>query len=732
MSALAYVDFDLQIQRMARGYRARVLQSPAGQASATFSRPLPRKELETFRLYAGRPLRGVRKVARSDRTAAEQFGGRLFAALFREEVLECLRRSLDLARAKQCGLRLRLRLTDVPDLLDIPWEYLYDGSRRIFLALSADTPVVRYLELAESMAPLAVSPPLRVLVMTASPRDHAPLDLTREWERLQDALKDLRDRGLVALERLGRGTLPELQRRLRVPDQPCHVFHFAGHGVFDPHQQEGLLLLEEEDGRGRLVAGQDLATVLHDHHSLRLAVLNACEGGVASATDPLAGAAPSLVQHGLPAVVAMQFPISDDAAAALAHELFSSLALGYPVDAALAEGRKQVFARWPEGLEWGTPVLYMRAADGVLFQVALPPAPAAPLPLPPELAVPAPALLPADRPPLPDGPLDPESRYYVERLADRQARDVVTGQAITLTIKGPRQVGKTSLLARLRAAVEKAGKRVAVIDLQQFTDDVLRDGRLFFPQFCAWLSEQVGMEDRTAEYWDRGRLGDIQRCSRYLERYLLKELSAPLLLAMDAVDRLFDSSFRSDFFGMLRVWHNSRATQAVWKRLDLVLVTSTEPHSFIVDATRSPFNVGQEITLDDFTAAELAELNRCYGSPVSPEGLARLAAYLGGHPSLCHRALYLIAYGGHRLENFVTGAVAADHPFAGHLQSLLQRLQARPELARGFAAVLARKRCPDEESCARLRALGLVRRDGEQVLPRCPLYADHFRRHVHE
>jgi hypothetical protein len=64
----------------------------------------------------------------------------------------------------------------------------------------------------------------------------------------------------------------------------------------------------------------------------------------------------------------MQFEVSDEAAIALASGFYKALAVNYPVDAAVAEARKAVFAAGC-GVEWGTPVLYLRAPDGRIFDV---------------------------------------------------------------------------------------------------------------------------------------------------------------------------------------------------------------------------------------------------------------------------------------------------------------------------------------------------------------------------
>jgi hypothetical protein len=366
MESIAYLDFDLLIQHVEMGYRAQVMNSPAGQAAVDFSLPFSELELENFLLRIGRPQRSVRRIGSPEMEAAKVFGGRLFDTVFGGEIRGCFRSSLDEVDRQNVGLRLRLHLVDTPELTDIPWEYLYYLARNRFLALSVETPLVRYVDLPERIRPLAVKPPIKVLVMISSPRDYPRLDVDREWEKLHEALEKLEQQGLMVLERVEDATLATLQRRLR--RDVYHIFHFIGHGGFDQRDQDGLLILEDEQERGRPVSGQYLGTLLHDHRPLRLAMLNACEGARTSHTDPFAGTAQSLVQQGMPAVVAMQFEITDEAAITLAHEFYAAVADGYPVDAALAEARKAIFAQG-NGVEWGTPVLYLRSPDGRIFDV---------------------------------------------------------------------------------------------------------------------------------------------------------------------------------------------------------------------------------------------------------------------------------------------------------------------------------------------------------------------------
>ena len=74
-------------------------------------------------------------------------------------------------------------------------------------------------------------------------------------------------------------------------------------------------------------------------------------------------------QREIPAVIAMQFEISDEAAIVFAEGFYSSLANGSPVDAAVAAARLAMFARRNDDIEWGTPALYMRVPDGRIFDL---------------------------------------------------------------------------------------------------------------------------------------------------------------------------------------------------------------------------------------------------------------------------------------------------------------------------------------------------------------------------
>ncbi|PSB29474.1 toll-Interleukin receptor [Stenomitos frigidus ULC18] len=353
---------------------------------------------------------------------------------------------------------------------------------------------------------------------------------------------------------------------------------------------------------------------------------------------------------------------------------------------------------------------------------------ASPITIPPPL--PAAQLTPLE---MPEGTMDTESRFYVERPNDTIALSTIqqTGKGVTITIKGPRQMGKSSLLVRTIDAAVTVGKRVAFLDFQLFDKTALTNPEPFFRQFCAWLTDELEMDSQVDAYWAMP-LGNSQRCTRYMQRYLLKELGSPLVLAMDELESVFDTNFRSDFFSMLRSWHNSRATSPIWRQLDLALVTSTEPYQLIENLNQSPFNVGLVIDLTDFTFDQMADLNQRHGSPLNAEQEQQLMCLLHGHPYLVRRALYLTASQQITVAELFGQAIDDRGPFGDHLRYHLFRMHDKKALVQGFMQVIKNNVCQDEQVFFRLRGAGLVRREGQTVLPRCQLYADYFREHLRE
>lgn len=370
MSQPQYTSFDVFVDRTATGYRARALDPDAsGTAQQTFQLPDLAPQLAHL---ADEVARGrsralvpdtVESAARPTDALARQIGGLLWESVFNGDLRAQYRSQKEAAETAGRRLRLRLHLADVPELGRLPWEYLYIANLDRFVAM--ESPVVRYLDLPERVRSVATRPPLRVLVVAARPKDLPGLDTEHEWLNLSRALASLVTAGQVVVTRLvpqaGQPTLAALREALE--DGAYHVLHFMGHGDYDEALGQGLVVLERADGNAEAVTADSLGELLQGHPPMRLVVLNACEGARGADTDPWASAAASLVQKGVPAVIAMQFPILDRAAIGLSAAFYRALARGKAVDTALTEARR---AARTDGtpLEWGTPVLYMRAGDG--------------------------------------------------------------------------------------------------------------------------------------------------------------------------------------------------------------------------------------------------------------------------------------------------------------------------------------------------------------------------------
>jgi len=376
-----YLDFELRIAPgTGRDYPVHVLRSPAGETNATMTFPFDasalqsqlqgveiailrsattRRDIVTEEPHAG-------DAAEEHHAGVSEFGKGLFEALMADTIREAFRRSQDRARAAGKGLRLRLRI-EAPELAALPWEYLYDASEGDYVCLSADTPLVRYLEFDRPPEPIVVKPPLSILGMISSPSDRAPLDVAREKQRVETATQGLCDASLIKLTWLEGSTWRDLQKAMR--KGPYHVFHFVGHGGFDAASDEGVIALTDDEGKMELLSATQLGRLLADHQSLRMVVLNSCLGAKASSTDIFSSTASILVRRGVSAVVAMQYEISDRAAVEFARSLYEALADGMPVDACVAEARKAISLSSSNTVEWGTPVLHMRSPDGALFQI---------------------------------------------------------------------------------------------------------------------------------------------------------------------------------------------------------------------------------------------------------------------------------------------------------------------------------------------------------------------------
>lgn len=380
---MRYEDFVIQIgPDTGHGYSVSVVKSPAGEGSGSFR--LPFDEAEIGQVFGA--LRRHAEAERSDveerelrpapiseedrRFTPRQVGSELFRSLFAGQIRTLFDQSVGSTSAKSdTGLRIQIKLNpehpDLARLYSLPWEFLFRPDTQDFLSLSRLSPVVRYLDVSRPTSPFPLPSPLRILVVIASPKGLAGLDLKRERTNIESAWGRNKNVEVVFLQEATLGALRE-----ELLEGPFHVLHFMGHGGFDDRSGEGVLYFVGPDGSRQPISGHVLASKLKDFKALRLVFLNACNTAKTAGkagVNPFAGVASALVLSGIPAVVAMQLPISDRAAIAFSRAFYQRLSAGESVDTAVAEGRQAVHSEDCATTEWATPVLFLRTPDGALF-----------------------------------------------------------------------------------------------------------------------------------------------------------------------------------------------------------------------------------------------------------------------------------------------------------------------------------------------------------------------------
>jgi len=351
------------------GFTVRVVSSPLGETE-TESRAVP----DGFAQRLGQL--GRRELHAGD---IIEIGETLGELLLGDKAGDLLKRCLSEALKPEEGLRLRLQLP--PELAGFPWEYAYrqrgggEKDATGFLALDPRISFSRQETLAAKASLDATPRARRMLVAMASPVDEEDLNLAQERENLHKAFQNSTTN--IELDFLEDATVEGLGKELR---EQVDILHFAGHGRFRDVGQgasfgsttgEGAVVLVDEQGRSASMPAGQLAVNLQGSN-VQLVVLGACETGKRDAENVWSGVVTAVVEAAVPAAVAMQFSVWDDAAIAFARNFYQVLAAGFPLDYAVTEARRAIFNlcnpqrdhvdRGQYWRDWGVPVLYQQTA----------------------------------------------------------------------------------------------------------------------------------------------------------------------------------------------------------------------------------------------------------------------------------------------------------------------------------------------------------------------------------
>jgi serine/threonine-protein kinase len=348
--------------------------------------------------------------------------------------------------------------------------------------------------------------------------------------------------------------------------------------------------------------------------------------------------------------------------------------------------------------------------------------------LPPAAESPDAPPLPAAEPELPEGQVELASAFYVQRPPiETRACEEIRKPGALIRIKAPRQMGKTSLMARILQQAAQQGYRTVPLSFQLADGKVLTDLGQFLRWFCASVGRRLRLHNQVAERWE-GTYGDKDNCTAYFEDYLLPAADTPLALGLDEVDRVFEHrEIAEDFFGLLRAWHEEGKNRQVWKQFRLVVVHSTEVY-VPMNVNQSPFNVGLPVELPEFNRQQVLELARLHRLDWGAGDVEPLMAMVGGHPYLVRLALYHIARGDMTLLELLRQAPTEAGLYRDHLRRFLWLIQQNPELVEAFKQVAgAAGSLPLEPVTAfRLHSIGLVNLQGNEAILRCDLYRQYF------
>ena len=329
---------------------------------------------------------------------------------------------------------------------------------------------------------------------------------------------------------------------------------------------------------------------------------------------------------------------------------------------------------------------------------------------------------------LPTGNVALDSAFYVAHppIESDCYQEIVKPGAL-IRVKAPRQMGKTSLMARILDCGTEQGYQAVPVYFQQADGDFFANLDQFLQWFCASITYELNLPDQVDAYW-RGVLGSKNKCTNYFQRYLLSAINNPLVLGLDEVDLIFQyPAIATDFFALLRTWHERAKNEEIWKKLRLVIVHSKEVY-IPLNINQSPFNVGLPIELPEFNKSQVQELVGRHRLKWTSKQVQKLLAMVGGHPYLVRMAIYRIARREMTLEQLLQIAPTEGGFYSDHLRRHLLNLEENQELLTAMKRVIA-ENTPvriDTREAFKLRSMGLVKMKGNDVLPLCDLYRQYF------
>lgn len=322
------------------------------------------------------------------------------------------------------------------------------------------------------------------------------------------------------------------------------------------------------------------------------------------------------------------------------------------------------------------------------------------------------------------------SRFYVEHpVIEARCYAQISQPGSLLHLKAPRKMGKSSLLLRIGHHAEMLGYCTATLDLKQADQEILGDLGKFLRWLCISVTHQLGLEPKLNEYWDE-QSGSKASCTLYFTRYLLQQISAPLVLCFNEFDQVLDyPQLAYEVLPLLQSWYEVAKQSAVLQKLRMVLAYATDLCVPLRLSQTSLANVGLPVELSELSPSQVYSLAQQYGlNWSSTQPVQQLMSMVDGHPYLVQLALYHLWQQDVTLEQLLQEAPTPTGIYSPHLRHCLTLLHNHPDLRAAFQQVLVKERYTDPDSlvACKLHSLGLVRLEGNEMKARCALYRLYF------